>query len=237
MKTSARSLSLFAGAVALAALVTGCATATSPSAGQAPSSSKISADAAPRAAWLDASSFVIATRSDDGCAPTITDIVAGDQRIDVTLAPGAGEECAAEAASAHGTYLGVPAGLDSSRPMTIAVTEHGGEASLIELPGLAGGEIAPADRMPPQLPAAAWIGDDELAVLTWGSSTCVPTAGVVDGDAIVLDEPLDGVCTMDLVPRITFVPAEGVAADAELTLSGYTDEAGEPVVLTPVPRA
>lgn len=234
MKSSARTLSLIAGAVAVAALVTGCATAAT-SGAASDRSPKISAEDAPRAAWLDASSLVIATRSDDGCAPMISDIVAGDQRIDVTLSPGSGE-CEGEQPSVHGTYLGVPAGLDSSKPMTLAVTQLGGESTLIELPGLDAGEVAPADRMPPQLPAAAWIGDGELAVLTWGSSTCVPSSGSVDGGVLTLDEPIGEVCTMDLVPRITFVPAAGMAADAVLTLSGHTDEDGAPVMLRPHPR-
>ena len=39
---------------------------------------------------------------------------------------------------------------------------------------------------------------------------------------------------MDLVPQVTFVPAEGVAADAKLTLEGYVDADGAPVVVTAV---
>lgn len=242
MKTSARSLSVVA-ALALAAFVSGCASAPGAAPTDQPStpdgqSSKISPEDAPRAAWLDASSFVIATRG-DGCAPEISDLVTGEQRIEVTLTAPAEGACADSETSStiHGTYLGVPAGLDSSKPLTIAVTQHGGEATLIELPGLPKGEIAPADRMPPQLPAAAWIGEEELAVLTWGSSTCVPESGAVEGSVLTLDEPKDGVCTMDLVPRITFVDAPDVAPDAALTLAGYTGEDGEPIVLALVPRA
>lgn len=242
MKISVRSLSA-AAALVVAAFVSGCASHPGAGPTHQPStpdgqSSKISPEYAPRAAWLDASSFVIATRG-DGCAPEISDLTSGDQRIEVTLSAPADGACAdsEKPSTTYGTYLGVPAGLDSSKPLTIAVTQHGGEASLIELPGLPGGEIAPADRMQPQLPAAAWIGEGELAVLTWGSSTCVPESGAVQGSVLTLAEPKDGVCTMDLVPRITFVEATAVAPDAALTLADYTSEDGGPVVLTLTPRA
>lgn len=234
MKSSERFLPAAAGLLAVAALVAGCASA--PGAAPVHQSSKISAEDAPRAAWLDASSLVIATRG-DGCAPAISDLAAGDQRIDVTLTAPADGGCGGEEDATHGTYLGVPAGIDSSRPVTIAVTQHGGEASLIELPGLPGGGVAPADRMPQQMPAASWIADGELAVLTWGSSTCAPESGTVEGGVLTLDEPVDAVCTMDLVPRITFVTADGVATGATLVLAGYTDEDGAPITLVPTPRA
>ncbi|MBO9627027.1 MAG: hypothetical protein J7484_11700 [Microbacterium sp.] len=231
MSTSARTLSIAAGALAVLAALAGCATV--PGAAPAGGSPKIGADKAPRAAWLDPSSFVISTWS-DGCAPMIDDLVVGDQRIEVSLTTADEATCDGEEGP-YGTYLGVPAGIDSSKPLTIEVTQYGGEASLIELAGLANGEVAPADRMPEQKPAAAWIGDGELAVLTWGSSTCLPKSGAVADGVITLDEPLDGVCTMDYVPRITFVSAAGVAEGDELELAGYTAEDGTPMRLAPVP--
>lgn len=91
--------------------------------------------------------------------------------------------------------------------------------------------------MPEQTPAAAWIDAHELAVLTWGSSTCMPASGAVEAvsenEAIVrLDESANEVCTMDLVPQITFVTAVGIDQDAKLTLDGYVDADGAPVVVT-----
>ena len=231
MKT-ARSLSIAVGVLTLAALIAGCA--TSPGTAPTHASSKISADAAPRAAWLDSSSFVVATRG-DGCPPIIGDLVAADQRIDVRLTTASDEGCDGDPAT-YGAFVGVPAGIDTSKPVTIAVTQLGDEASLLELPGRADGGIVPADRMPSQLPAAAWIDEGELAVLTWGSSTCVPAGGAIDGDVLTLDEPTEGMCTMDFVPRITFVTADLIAADATLVLAGHTDAEGQQVVLRPTPR-
>ena len=37
---------------------------------------------------------------------------------------------------------------------------------------------------------------------------------------------------MDLVPQITFVTAVGIDQDAKLTLDGYVDADGAPVVVT-----
>lgn len=193
--------------------------------------------AAPRAAWLDASSFVLQTEG-GACAPIIEELVVGDQELDVMLADRGTSDCAADAGP-HGMYLGLPAGFDSARPVTVNVTEPHGASTAITLPGLASGALIPADMPADQVPAAAWIDEGELAVLTWGSSTCVPGSGdaVDDGDAkalVRLHEPTDTICTMDYVPRITFVNAPGIEPDAVIILEGAVDDEGNPFVITPV---
>lgn len=240
MTASLRAFSvLVLGGLALATVLTGCATA----AGSAPApESTVDPNAsdtsyAPRAAWLDATSFVLQTWG-DACAPQIGDLIAGEQSLEIVLVAGEDEVCAA-VQTAHGTYLGLPAAFDSSRPVDLTVTDAGGARTELTLPALADGEIIPADRMGEQTPAVAWIGDEELAVLTWGSSTCKPESGTVEAVSQVegiirLQQPVDGPCTMDLVPQITFVAAEGVAADASLTLDGYVDADGHPVVVTAI---
>jgi len=189
---------------------------------------------APQAAWLDASSIAVKTWS-DACAPQIGDVIAGDQSIAIVLVDGADEVCAS-VQTAHGTYVGLPAGLDSSRPVELIVTEANGTRSELTLPGLAEGETQPADRMPEMVPSAGWITDRELAVLTWGSSTCMPGSGdfeAVDAKegVVTLHSPTDTICTLDLVPQITFVPAEGVDADATLILADHVDADGQPAIL------
>ena len=95
---------------------------------------------------------------------------------------------------------------------------------------------------------AAWLDDGRMvAVVTWGSSSCVPTAGGITADGqrvtVALDtgDP-DAACTEDLVPRASLValPA-GVdpTRDIELivTLGDVTDDVdldGNPA-LTGVP--
>ncbi|MFJ6531029.1 hypothetical protein [Microbacterium sp. NPDC091662] len=231
--------SLVVGGMALAAVLTGCATSAGtgpvPESTSDPDASDTSY--APQAAWLDATSFVLKTWG-DACAPQIGDIVAGDQSLEIVLVDTTDEVCAA-VQTAHGMYVGLPAAFDSSRSVELTVTDPGGLTTELTLPGLAAGEVIPADRMPEQTPAAAWIDEQELAILTWGSSTCMPVAGTVDvvseKEAIVrLEASGNEVCTMDLVPQITFVPAEGIGEDAELTLDGYVDADGAPVDVTVV---
>lgn len=229
--------SLVLGGLALASILSGCAAGAGGSAVPESTADPIVADESwsPRAAWLDATSFVLKTWG-DACAPQIGDMLAGEQSLEIVLVEREDEVCAT-VQTPHGTYLGLPAAFDSALPVELTVTEAGGARTELTLPALASGEIIPADRMPAQVPAAAWIGEDELAILTWGSSTCLPGSGTFEAvsaeEGIVRLVPsANEVCTMDLVPQITFVPADGVGEDAALTLDGYVDADGEPVVLT-----
>lgn len=149
-----------------------------------------------------------------------------------------GSECTDET-SPRGAYVRLPAGFDSALPVTLNVTDTTGVASTITLPALQSGAVVPADGPMNHVPAAAWIGEDQLAVLTWGSSSCTPGSGEIEdgGDAgtlIRLHEHTDTFCTMDYAPQITFVDASDVAPGAELTLADRVDDDGVPFVVTPV---
>lgn len=227
------------GGVVLSGVLVGCATSagTSPAPESTSDPDVSDASYAPRAAWLDATSFVLKTWG-DACARQIGDLVAGEQSLEIVLVDSADQVCAA-VQTAHGLYLGLPAGFDSSRPVDLTVTEPGGEKTELTLPALAAGEIIPADRMSQQTSAAAWIDAHELAILTWGSSTCVPASGTLETvsaneGTIRLEPSANEVCTMDLVPQITFVPAEGIEDDADLTLEGFVDADGAAAVVTAV---
>lgn len=229
--------SLVLGGVVVAAVLSGCVTSAGTTPVPESTSGPDTADTsyAPRAAWLDATAFVLKTWS-DACPPQVGDLVAGEQSLEIVLVEGEGEMCAT-VQTPHGMYIGLPAGFDSALPVEVTVTGPGGEETEITLPALADGEIIPADRPSAQVPAVARIADGELAVLTWGSSTCLPGSGTVEvtsetEGAIRLHAPTDTICTMDLVPQITFVPAQGVGDDAVLTLEGYVGADGEPVVMT-----
>lgn len=238
MTTSLRALSaLVLGGAVLAAALTGCATVAGGSPAPASTAAPTADPYAPQAAWLDGSSIALKSWG-DACAPQVGEVIAGDQSIEIVLVEGPDEVCAS-VQSAHGTYIGLPAGLDSSRPVALIVTEASGTRSELTLPGLAEGGVQPADRMPEMLPAAAWITDSELAVLTWGSSTCPPGSGdfrAVDAThgVVTVHSHTDTICTMDLVPQITFVSADGVEPDATLILADHVDADGQPVTLTMV---
>lgn len=228
--------SLALGGLLLASVLTGCSTSAGGSPAPESTAESTSADMsyAPQAGWLDSTAFVLKSWG-DACAPQLGELIAGDQSLEIRLVNDEDEMCAT-VQTAHGTYIGLPAGFDSARPVDLSVTDAGGQKTELTLPGLDDGEIIPADRMPEQIPAAAWIGDQELAVLTWGSSTCMPGSGDVEAvsetEAVVrLHAHTDTLCTRDLVPQITFVPAGGIAADAVLTLADHVDADGEPVVL------
>ena len=233
-----RALSVIAlGGALLTSALAGCATTAGSSATPKSTAGPSLSDgtSAPQAAWLDATAFVLKT-SGDACPPQIGDLIAGEQSLEIVLVDGPDEACAA-VQTAHGTYIGLPAAFDSSRPVELTVTQAGGEKTELMLPGLADGQLIPADRMMAQTPAMALIDDDEIAVLTWGSSTCMPGSGTLKSlggteGSVQLHSHTDTICTMDLVPQITFVSAPDVQADAALTLEGYVDADGEPIVLT-----
>lgn len=237
MTVSLRAFSTLAlGGLLLASVLTGCSTNAGSSPAPESTTEQASSDMsyAPQAGWLDSTAFVLKSWG-DACAPQLGDLIAGDQSLEIVLVSSEDEMCAM-VQTAHGTYIGLPAGFDSSRPVELTVVDAAGEKTELTLPGLDDGGIIPADRMPEQIPAATWIGDQELALLTWGSSTCMPGSGDVEAvsetEAIVrLHAHTDTICTRDLVPQITFVPAKGVAPEAVLMLADHVDADGAPVVL------
>ncbi|KAA9089458.1 hypothetical protein [Microbacterium radiodurans] len=77
---------------------------------------------------------------------------------------------------------------------------------------------------------AAWLsGGQGFGLVTWGSSTCLPTVGEVtaSGQTVTVElvDPQDRMCTMDYVPRASYValPA-GVDAtqEVEIAVTGGT---------------
>lgn len=93
---------------------------------------------------------------------------------------------------------------------------------------------------------AAWLDNGRgVGVVTWGSSTCVPSAGdatYADGTlTVALVDATDRVCTRDLVPRATYVglpagadPASGLDIVVTGAYAGDTELDGD-AALTGVP--
>lgn len=106
-----------------------------------------------------------------------------------------------------------------------------GAAAALSLTGCLSGSDAPAGQETDV--EAAWLDDGRIiAVVTSGSSTCVPTAesAEINSDgalAVELVEPdADTACTRDLVPRATLVTVpNGVDPSQDLEI-WVTSEAG-----------
>ncbi|GAA5033773.1 hypothetical protein GCM10025738_17440 [Microbacterium fluvii] len=81
----------------------------------------------------------------------------------------------------------------------------------------------------------AWLdGGRMIGLVTWGSSSCVPSADGVsaDGQTVTVEllDPEDAACTADYAPRVTLVPLpEGVdpSADVELVTTGAVEARGD----------
>lgn len=189
------------------------------------------------AAWLDGGRMIgLVTQGSSSCVPMADDAtVASDGTLEVTLVdPPADTPCTSDMAP-RVTIVMVPEGVDPSMDLEIAVTGDGyrGETDLDGLVGVA----APSGETD-YLPSAGWVDDDAFVILTWGSSTCVPTIediSVAASDAITVTfaaPDADQMCTMDMAPRaVLAVAGEDLdpAAPVTLTLAG-----GGPAFETPV---
>lgn len=119
-----------------------------------------------------------------------------------------------------------------SRSMHIAIGAVFGMA-LMALAGCASGMPSPAGTSSESSSAsstpvagAAWLdGGHGVAVVSMGSSTCVPKAGTVsaDGQNVTVEFaklPADAVCTADLAPRASFVGIpDGVDPSQDVTVT------------------
>lgn len=232
---------LLAAAACLAAVLTGCATnaaqpGNTPDAAPTTDAPGTDVNGLPemQAVWVGSESIII-TAPGDGCRPTLTDVVVGDQSLDVRIEKLGGEEACMQPLIVYGHLLVIPAGIDTSKPLTLNVTNWDDQTADIELAGNSDGGLVPADKMIQPAPAAVWVNDSDIAVLTYGSSSCAPIGGEFTGEGetltLKLTDPDTQMCTMDYAPRVTIIHAPDVAKDASFILSGYTDENEKEIVL------
>lgn len=224
-----------AGLVVAGALA-GCATgASSPSMSEGMTSSPDAETSAPSvevgAAWVDGGrSIAVVTTGSSSCPPVVSGqpSVAGDA-VTVQLAESAQQECTRDMAP-RATLVALPAGVDSSKNLAVTVTGAAqGEANLA---GLATAPAAPAEFSP----SAGWVDESLVAIVTYGSSTCVPsveavTAAGSDVAVRFATPPADQICTMDIAPRVTLadVGREAGSGAVSLVLSGGGVEASTPI--------
>lgn len=178
------------------------------------------------AAWLDGGrTIAIITQGSSSCAPFAEDVTAKGQDITVTLSDTIeGQEdrpCTADY-TARASAVGTPEGVNPHEDVTIHVS-YGEQGASLELGGeekLQGAPGTPTDY----LPSAAWVqGDSGIVLLTWGSSTCPPVISQVeetDSAIIVNFNAAEGVCTMDMVPRLTMIGLVEKNNGRTLTLVG-----------------
>ena len=218
MPVRSRSLIVAAGIALLAAgLLTACATpagsggASTPSA--SPGGSGQTTEIEVDAAWLDGGRMIgLVTEGSSTCVPTAGDVSYENGVLEVELVDPAADTACTRDLVPRVTLVGLPEGVDPSQELEIRVTGEGihGDTDLDGASGLTPG--AETDYMP----SAGWTGDDgEFVILTWGSSTCVPTveSATAAGTEVTVTfatPAADRACTMDMVPRGTVVQVDGV---------------------------
>ncbi len=177
------------------------------------------------AAWLDGGrSFGIVTwgSSSEACQPALAEATAEGQVVSVTLSdPEQKNAVCLSDLGPHAILVPVPEGVDVTNDVELRVT-HGDVSDDADLDGLADPAAIDTDYQP----SAGWFDDDGIVLLTWGSSSCRPEAEEVtqsDAGATVTFADNDGVCTMDMAPRLTVISLTGDRDDDApfaLTLKG-----------------
>ncbi|MDF2992111.1 MAG: hypothetical protein K0S37_2625 [Microbacterium sp.] len=235
-----RRLSLL-GLLGAGLIVIGAATGCATGAASAPTSSASTADpdattpaAATdvEAAWLNGGrSIALVTLGSSSCAPRITDEpTLAEGVLTVTLTDPAGVTCTRDMAP-RATYVPLPAGTDSTQPLDISV--NGAVTGTGTLSALTTAEPS-ADFAP----SAGWVNDSLVAILTFGSSSCVPVVETVSaqGDALAVGfatPPADQVCTLDIAPQVSLADVTGIGGSdvTSLVLSGGGVTADGPVAV------
>ncbi len=226
-------------ALLLMASLTACATDSSdptpPASGGTSGATEVEVDAV----WLDGGRMVgLVTQGSSSCVP-IADgaTLSADGVLEVTLVEPASEVCTADMAP-RVTVVSLPAGIDPSQDLQIAVAGDGyrGETDLDGVDGLP----APSGQTD-YAPSAGWVDDGAFAIVTWGSSSCAPTIQDVEvtaSDAVTVtfaDPEPDRMCTMDIAPRAVLAFPDGELADdvpVTVTLTGGGPEFETPVTTT-----
>lgn len=233
-RTLTASALLFLGALVLAgcANTPGAASTPTPTPTEEPSQ-EIELDAT----WLDGGRMIgLITQGSSTCVPAAGEVtVESDGTLAVALEDVDPDRPCTRDYVSRVTLVGLPEGVDPTKELEIRVTGAGihGATDL-------DGEPALADTAVPEYsPSAGWVDDDEIVVLTWGSSSCAPvveTVIVTDPATVTVTfvaPPADQMCTMDMAPRAVMVHAEGLDDDlaVTLTLTGGGTEFATPVTI------
>lgn len=187
----------------------------------------------------------IVTRGRSGRAPLATEVKVDDETVHVTLEE-QGSEASAPSRRIDGaegvdraSLIGVPERIDPHRDLTLLVTMGGStsEVRLLADPGLTG----TPGRTTEYEPTAGWYDERALVLLTWGSSSCPPIIGSIEGQrtaGTVTFVREDRPCTMDMAPRATIIEFREfpVVPDDRFTLTLVGDNL-DATVAVPAARA
>ena len=209
---------LVAGALTACASTAGPGSPATPSSTARGSSGGAGTEIEVDAAWLDNGRMIgIVTEGSSTCVPTAGEVALNGNVLEVELVdPPADTACTRDLVP-RATVVGLPEGVDPTQELEIRVT-YGDNHGDTDLDGVAG--LTPGAETD-YLPSAGFTGDDgEFVVLTWGSSTCVPTvesATAAGNEATVTfaTPPANQACTMDMAPRGTLVQVDGLDDDSE----------------------
>ncbi len=225
-----RALAVFAllGALALAGCASEPAGSPVPSASSGSGSSGASGELELDAGWLDGGRMVaLVTQGSSTCVPSASDVtVQADGSVAVTLVDPETKACTRDLVP-RASLVQLPAGVSGELELVVTYGDVRGDT---DLDAYAGGAVEEFT------PSAGWTDDDQLVILTWGSSTCVPAVqdAAVSGNQVTVtfaDAPADQICTSDMAPRATLVTVPGADDDAaELVLSGGGFDVTLPIV-------
>ncbi|MCT9819196.1 hypothetical protein N3K63_02725 [Microbacterium sp. W1N] len=234
--TTSRLLSVAALVAAGMLALAGCAANTpAPAAsGDAPASSGVvqpGQELEVDAAWLaGGTAIALVTSGSSTCVPTASEAtVQADGTLAVTLTDIEGQACTRDLVP-RASFVALPEGVDPTRELDIVVT-YADATGDTDLDGYSGGPVEEFT------PSAGWVDDDQLVLLTFGSSSCAPVVENVEvaGAAVTVTfvaPAADQVCTMDMAPRLTLVTAPEAEDDnATLTLAGGGAEFATPVTI------
>lgn len=225
-----RTRSLVAGfglALLAAGVLTACATPAGSGSNSTPSSSSSTGDDAEiSAAWLDGGSMIgLVTFGSSTCVPTAGEPSYSNGVLEVELSPAEDDAACTRDYVPVVTLVAVPEDVDPSKELEIKVT--GSVTGDTDLDGVA--EFPTVEEF---MPSAGWTGeDDQIVILTWGSSTCAPVVesamatGASEVTVTFATPPADQVCTMDMAARGTVAVVQDIeessGAVAILTGAGF----------------
>lgn len=172
----------------------------------------------------DGRMFAIVTQGSSTCVPVVDSVTADGQTVSVALVDVDAEAACTADMAPRASVGALPEGVDPTREIEFVVS-YGDVTDDVDLDGDAAFSGVPGSETE-YAPSAGWFDDQGLVLLTWGSSSCVPTVDTVEqtGDAATVTLAVsDGPCTMDMAPRATILQLEQEHDDDqpfELTLVG-----------------
>ncbi len=216
-----------------AGALAGCATGAPSSEGMAPTPDATSSAPASDlgAAWVNGGrAIALVTTGSSSCPPVLGgEPTVSGSTVTVDLAESPRQDCTRDLAP-RATLMNVPTGVEPGADLAVTVT--GVVQGTVKLAGLGSVPAAPAEFSP----SAGWVNDSLVAIVTYGSSTCVPSVEAVTaaGPNVEIQfatPPSDQVCTMDLAPRVTLadIGREAGSGAVSLVLTGGNVDAGDPI--------